>query len=145
MRRGGPLGKRRTSRYPEGVTLLLLLACSGPTEDTAAVPSIRITSPADGSTVCNSPLVIVTEVLNFELVPVGDTAELPGTGHIDLAINGQEAPETMYGEETMTVPEVASGYEYQLKVELSNADHTPIEPYAGDFVYVFADAGACGG
>ncbi len=124
--------------------LSLLLACTGTPGDTGSGPVIRIVSPEDGATVCNAPLVIVTEVLNFTLVEPTETADEPGTGHIDLAINGQEAPDTMYGAETLTVPEVEPGFEYQLKVELSNANHEPVEPYAGDYVYVFADAGACG-
>lgn len=125
--------------------LLLLLACTGaPVDDTGTAPSIAILSPADDATVCNESLVIETRVENFVLVDPFDGGEAPGTGHIDLAINGQEDPDTMYGGETLTVPFLEPGFVYQLKVELSNADHTPVEPYAGDFVYVTASADACG-
>ena len=44
--------------------------------------------------------------------------------------------------ERIGISEVADGL-YQLKVELSNADHTAVEPYAGDFVYVTVDATRC--
>lgn len=126
--------------------LLLALACTGgpdPSGDTGDAPSIRIVSPLDDATVCNAPVVIQVEVENFVLVDPFDGGEEPGTGHIDLAINGQEAAETMYGGEELTVPFLDPGFLYQLKVELSNADHTPVEPYAGDFVYVTASEDAC--
>jgi hypothetical protein len=40
------------------------------------------------------------------------------------------------------VPGVEAG-EYQLKAELSNADHTPVDPYAGAFVYITVTEAAC--
>lgn len=126
------------------MTLLLLLACTGEPANTD--PTITIVAPADESTVCGTPLVVETVVENFTLVepfPEG-TEELPepGTGHIDLALNGQEAADWMFGGETLVLADIEDGL-YQILVELSNADHTPIEPYAGDFVYVTVDAAAC--
>ncbi|MDP2316280.1 MAG: hypothetical protein Q8P41_25505 [Pseudomonadota bacterium] len=64
----------------------------------------------------------------------------PGTGHIDLMLNGQDA--VMGGAESLEVPDVADGV-WQLKVELSNADHTPVQPYAGDFLYITVTEAAC--
>ncbi|MFN7145792.1 MAG: hypothetical protein ACK4YP_18600, partial [Myxococcota bacterium] len=134
------------SGYRYRVTLLLLLACTG--EPVNTDPTITIVAPADGSTVCGTPLVVETVVENFTLVepfPEG-TEELPepGTGHIDVALNGQEASDWMFGGETLVIPSVPDGDgAYQIKVELSNADHTPIEPYAGDYVYVTVDTAAC--
>lgn len=124
--------------------LFLALACTGG-DDTGAsnAPSITLLQPADDAVVCGTPLVVVTEVTGIDLIePYGDAEDaVPGTGHIDVALNGQDA--VMGGEETVEIPEVADGL-YQLKVELSNADHTPVEPYAGDLVYITVSAEACG-
>ena len=53
-------------------------------------------------------------------------------------LNGQDAD--MIWDESTDIEGVADGL-YQLKVELSNADHTPITPYAGDLVYITVDDG----
>lgn len=128
------------------MTLLLLLACTngGDTDSLAGDPAITILEPVDGAVVCGAPLGVVTEVSGIELVqPYDDPEEaVPGTGHVDVSLNGQDA--AMGGEETVEIPAVDDG-QYQLKVELSNADHTPVEPYAGDFVYITVSADACGG
>jgi len=125
-------------------TLLSLLACAGAPDDTGTVASLNILSPAEEATVCGTPLVILTEVENFMLVAPGDgTEELPpGTGHIDVAVNGQEQEDWMFGGEELVLPEVGDGY-WRLQVELSNADHSAIAPYAGDTVYVTIDATVC--
>jgi hypothetical protein len=122
---------------------LLALGCTSGI-DTAATydPAISLLQPADGSVVCGTPLQVVTEVAGIELVEPGGAEEdaLPGTGHVDVSLNGQDA--AMGGEESIDIEGVADG-EYQLKVELSNADHTPVEPYAGDLVYITVSADAC--
>ncbi|MES2642437.1 MAG: hypothetical protein V4850_23340 [Myxococcota bacterium] len=126
------------------LVLLLALGCTGG-DDTATPtdPSIVLVQPAEGSVVCGTPLDVVTEVVGIELVqPYEDPADaLPGTGHVDVSLNGQDA--AMGGEEALQIEGVEDG-EYQLKVELSNADHTPVEPYAGDLVYITVLADACG-
>jgi hypothetical protein len=129
------------------ITLLLaLLACTGaPADDTAAdeTPFIQILVPADGATVCGTPLVVQLEVRGIRLVdpyPPEGTEPEPGTGHVDVMLNGQDA--TMSGSEEGDIADVADGA-WQLKVELSNADHTPVVPYAGDFVYITVDATVC--
>lgn len=125
--------------------MLLLLACAGPGDDSGADATIQIVSPTEEATVCGDPLVIVTEVENFTLVPPFDDTGVepePGTGHVDVALNGQESTDWMFGGETLNLTGVEDGY-YQVRVELSNADHTPIEPYAGDLVYITVDATVC--
>ena len=127
--------------------LFLLLACTGATPDDTAsdIATIAILSPLDEATVCGAPLVVTTEVNGITLVdPFPDDTDLPepGTGHIDLAMNGQEEDDWMFAGEQIVVTDIANGY-YQLKVELSSADHTPIEPYAGDLVYIRVDASVC--
>ncbi len=126
------------------MTLLLLFACTGAPSETGA--TITILSPLPESRVCGTPLVLTTAVTGITLVdPFPDDTDPPeaGTGHIDLAINGQEEDDWMYSGEQIVVTGLADGY-YQVKVELSSADHTPIEPYAGDLVYVTIDSGVCG-
>ncbi len=123
--------------------LMILLACTAATESGADEPAtISLTAPADGATVCGTPLQITVEVGGLILLePAEDDASAaPGTGHIDVTLNGQDA--AMAWEERIGISEVADGL-YQLKVELSNADHTAVEPYAGDFVYVTVDATRC--
>ena len=126
-------------------TLLLLLACSGP-DDSAVInggdPYIKLLSPTEGDVVCGTPLSVAVEVANIVLVaPVEDptTAE-PGTGHVDIALNGQDA--SMIWTEQTDISEVADG-EWQLKVELANADHSPVDPYAGDLAYITVSAAEC--
>jgi hypothetical protein len=119
----------------------LLLAC-GEGKDTDGEASIAILSPTDGAVVCGLPLDVTVEVTGVELadpyLPEDQIEE--GMAHIDVSLNGQES--VMAGEESFEIPDVTDG-EYQLKVELSGADHEPIEPYAGDYIYVSVDAGSC--
>jgi len=114
------------------------LGCtSGPEE----LPSITILSPADDAVVCGEPLLVSLEVENFTLVSVDEEAEAQsGEGHIDLSLNGQEV--AMDADESFSISEVADGL-WRLQVVLVNADHSPVEPYAGDFVYVTVDQGVC--
>ncbi|MFZ5480821.1 MAG: hypothetical protein ACOZNI_28940 [Myxococcota bacterium] len=127
--------------------MALLLACTGG-DDTGLVnggdPYIELVSPTEGATVCGTPLVVEVFVANMELVePVEDVSFAEsGTGHVDITLNGQDA--AMVWDTTTDLSDVADG-EYQLKVELSNADHTPVEPYAGDLAYISVSASTCGG
>ncbi len=128
--------------------ILLLFACTGGGEDSGRVnggdPYIALVSPLEGDTVCGTPLAVEVDVANMELVaPVedGSFAE-SGTGHVDITLNGQDV--AMVWEEHGDLEDVADGA-YQLKVELSNADHTAVEPYAGDLIYLTVSAALCGG
>jgi|JI6StandDraft_1071083.scaffolds.fasta_scaffold1048362_1 hypothetical protein len=116
---------------------LIFAAC-----DPSGAPTIALLQPVDGATVCGAPLVIEVQVDNLDLVaPVDDPATAsPGTGHVDVTLNGQDV--AMFWAETIEVPGVEAG-EYQLKAELSNADHTPVDPYAGAFVYITVTEAAC--
>lgn len=117
--------------------LTLLLACVSEAPET---PSVAIAAPLDGATVCGTPLAVDVVVDGITLVdPNGDATD-PGTGHIDVMLNGQDV--AMTGTERFEVNDVPEGA-YQLKVELSNADHTPVEPYAGDLVYISVSEAAC--
>lgn len=124
----------------------VLLACSDGERDTSLVnggdPYIALLAPTEGDTVCGTPLRVEVETANIELVaPVEDASEAePGTGHIDIMLNGQDA--SMVWQTETEVADIADG-EWQLKVELSYADHTPVEPYAGDLAYITVSAEVC--
>jgi hypothetical protein len=115
-----------------------LVGC--PAEEGA--PALLIAAPVDGTVVCGSPLHVELEVTDFVLVPLTDGTDVePGTGHVDVYLNGQ--PATMVEALSFDLPEVAPGA-WQLRAELVNADHTAIDPYVGDLVYVTVDPDACG-
>ncbi len=126
--------------------LALGLACTDAAGDSGLVnggdPTIELVSPQEGDTVCGTPLAVEVFVANMVLVePVEDVSFAEsGTGHVDIALNGQDA--AMVWSETTDLAEVADGA-YQLKVELANADHTPVEPYAGDLAYITVSAAVC--
>lgn len=128
------------------IVLLVLLACDGSGVDSDLVnggdPYIALLAPTEGETVCGTPLRVEVEVANIELVaPVEDAEEAEsGTGHIDIMLNGQDA--SMVWVTETDVSDIADG-EWQLKVELSYADHTPVEPYAGDLAYITVNSEAC--
>ena len=127
--------------------LALFFACSAGNPDSTLInegnPYIELLSPAEGATVCGTPLLVEVFVANIKLVePVEDVdyAE-SGTGHVDISLNGQDA--AMVWQEHADISDVPDG-EYQLKVELSNADHTAVEPYAGDLAYITVSSAVCG-
>ncbi|GDX82597.1 hypothetical protein LBMAG42_44080 [Deltaproteobacteria bacterium] len=130
--------------------MLLLLAMSAcATDDTGDSPveelaSVSILAPADGSTVCTT-FGVELDIRGVILVdPYTPPDPLPeGAAHVDLTLNGVDAEMTQGESVTLGPPNIESGFTYQLKVELSAADHTPIDPYAGDFVYVTAEDSAC--
>jgi hypothetical protein len=123
--------------------LLSLAACSGdPSDKPDGPPSIAFVAPTEGAVVCGDPLHVELEVRSFDLVAPGDEeGELPeGAGHVDLTLNGQVV--NMTAETVFDLPAVEAG-EYQLRAELVNADHSPIEPYVGVTVYFTVDEAAC--
>ena len=105
-----------------------VLAC---TPD-ATTPSVSLLAPEDGAEICGSDVAVALAVEGLTLVDP-DTDGGAGTGHVDVMLNGQDALMAASQDFTLHGVEVGS---WQLKVELSNADHTPVEPYAGDFVYI---------
>lgn len=127
--------------------LLVMMACSTQDPGDSAVDdvaSVTILSPADGATVCTT-FDVELDIRGVVLVdPYSPPDPLPeGAAHVDLTLNGVDAEMTQGESVTLGPPDIESGFTYQLKVELSAADHTPIDPYAGDFVYVTAETSAC--
>lgn len=134
---------RKILRYLLFVLIVIPLpACADPGDSGETEATIRILTPEDGDTIYGTPLHVEVEVSGLRLVqPLDNPDEAePGTGHVDVMLNGQDAD--MIGDETSDIPDVADGL-YQLKVELSNADHTPIQPYAGDLIYITVEAARC--
>lgn len=123
--------------------IALLLACTaGGDSGFDGDPTLRIVTPAADQTVCGDPLLVEIEVTNFELVaPVSDPdlAE-PGTGHVDITLNGQDVD--MIWDTQADIPGVADGA-WQLKAELSNSDHSPVQPYVSDLIYITIDDERC--
>ncbi len=116
----------------------LLLGCPPETVDE---PTLSIVAPADGSTVCGSPLAVELDIENFVLVDLDEGLDPePGSGHVDVYLNGQSA--TMASGASFEVEAVTPG-EYQLRAELVAADHTALDPYVGAFVYIAVSDGAC--
>lgn len=118
---------------------LLLLACA-PTDDTGGAPSMVLLSPADGDVVCGSPLVVETDVENFDLTNASEELAPEGSGHLHVYLNGQLEAQT--GEETAEITDVGEG-EKQLRVELGYANHEPLVPYVGTTIYITISSEAC--
>lgn len=116
---------------------LLLSACgSGPTGEI----SLTLLSPEDGDVVCGSPLVVETEVENFELTNEPDPNAGDHVGHLHVYLNGQEVAQG--GEERVEVNDVPEG-EYQLRAELALANHDALDPYVGTTLYITVDDTVC--
>jgi hypothetical protein len=109
------------------IAAMMMMGC----RDDSLPATLQIVAPADGAVVCGDPLEVTFEVQNFDLTP-----DLSG-GHIDVALNGQAA--AMVGATTLTIDMVKPG-EYRLDAYLANADHTPVAPFAGDFVFIIVEA-----
>lgn len=115
--------------------------CAGGGEDTGPPPVITLLAPSEGATVCGDPLLIEIAVENFTLIPLAQGTD-PGKegGHVDLYLNGQAA--AMMDTATASLDGIAEGL-WQLKVELSHADHSPVTPYVNDLAYITVDPAAC--
>lgn len=123
--------------------LLTLFGCAGegPSDSGSCDPSIELVSPADGDTVCGSPLVIEATVSDFELTNEEIDDPPPCIGHLHVYLNGQEAAQADKGR--VEVNDVADGT-WQLRLDLQNADHTALTPYVGtDPVYITVAAAGC--
>jgi hypothetical protein len=121
--------------------LLLIVACSDGGSDSQDAPTLELLSPADGETVCGTPLVVETRVTNFTLTNEDIEDPPPGVGHLHVYLNGQEAAQA--GQETVEINDIADG-DYQLKADLAQANHDALDPYVGtDPIYIKVHAKAC--
>lgn len=105
----------------------------------APAPSVQIVAPIEDAVVCGDPLVVTLQIVDFTLEePGGEGGD--GVGHCDLTLNGQSA--AMTADPHVEIPDVADGL-WQITAVLVNADHSALEPYAGDTVYATVSSDAC--
>ncbi|MSQ02561.1 MAG: hypothetical protein EXR71_11855 [Myxococcales bacterium] len=127
---------------------LVASGCSTPTDsadsaEPSGPPTIVILEPEADATVCSTSFHVRLQIENLTLVDpyAPPDPPLPNTGHVDVTLNGLDV--AMIQGEDLDVVDAQTGFEYQLRAELSNADHSPIEPYAGDFIYIHAEESGC--
>lgn len=113
---------------------------SGSTSSLGAVPSVRITAPAEGATVAAGDLQISIVVSNFEAVNKLGAAKSAGEGHVHFFVDVSAIP-TAPGKPAVsaegtyhavattsyTITNVGPG-NHTIAAELVNNDHTPLEP-----------------
>ena len=128
-------------RRRAGLSLLLLVAC---TAEPVEPPSVAFLAPLDGDTVCGDPLTGELALSGFELTveATADTSVPDGIGHGHLYLNGQEAGDAYAPE--WNIPGPIDAGAYQFKVELANLNHSPVEPYVFDLIYITIDNTICG-
>ncbi len=115
--------------------------CAGGGEDSGPPPAITLVAPAEEATVCGDPLLIEIAVEDFPLIPLEEGADSGRKGgHVDLYLNGQAA--AMMDTTTASLDAIDEGL-WQIKVELSKADHSPVTPYVNDLAYFTVDPAAC--
>ncbi len=128
-----------------------LLACTGTNADsTSGAPSLTLISPVDGDTVCGGPLEVVTKVENFTLTNQTIENPPPNEGHMHVYLNGQEAAQS--DSENVTITDEPNGDgapvndgPWQLSLDLALADHSPLVPFVGTYIYITVDNTLCTG
>jgi len=89
-------------------------------------PSVSILNPVEGQINYRTSLDVTIGIENFILNATSmGGPNVPGEGHYHLYINGNMAG--MYAAMNVTLPGLPSG-DHQLKVELVNNDHSPLDP-----------------
>jgi hypothetical protein len=99
-----PKKECETFRRHPGWSRLVLVLCLAPACSKRPVPSIAITSPADGAMVTATPDVsgteigldvdLVFEVHDFALKAVGDCKGAPRCGHVQIHVDGDACNES---------------------------------------------------
>ncbi len=114
---------------------ILTLGCADP------LPSVRIVSPTEGATVCGTPFAVEVDVQNYILVDFGPEVAVPGEGHVDIALNGQNR--WMTPMPAFEIPVVEDGRTL-IDAILVDGTHHAIVPEVIDTITVTVDADACG-
>lgn len=122
---------------------LLVALCACTPEEEGPI-TVRFVTPQDGDVVCGDPFTGTLALTNFVLEDAysddpADVASNRGHGHIYM--NGQEVVET-YADDFVADEPVEDGA-YQLKVDLAHLDHSPVEPYVSDLIYITVDNTLC--
>lgn len=135
-----------------GVWFTVSPAASGP----APLPTLTITSPANGATLPAGDITVTIQVTNFNIVDKQGQANVPGEGHVHYFLDvdapttpGQPAipPSGIWAHvaaTTYTFTNVASGT-HAISVELVNNDHTPLVPAVVAKVTITVTAAGGGG
>lgn len=124
-----------------GLLVLALVGCPGETDDSGSgAISLTLLSPVDGAVVCGDPLVVETDIQNFELTNETIEDAPPNVGHLHVYLNGQEVAQAE--EERVEVTGVADAA-YQLRVDLALANHEALEPAVGTTIYITVDHTVC--
>ena len=119
---------------------------------TNATPAVELIEPAEGATVTGDSVTVGVDVTSFELVDALGAPNVPGQGHLHYFLDVE--PPTEPGVPAVTepgtyVPTINTTHTWQnvtpgthtLSVELTNNNHTPLEPPATDTVTVTVVAG----
>jgi hypothetical protein len=122
------------------LTALLGMSSGCDGSEPAGPPMLSLDSPADGDTVCGTPLRVATTIENFTLTNE-DIEDAPGNvGHMHVYLNGQEVAQS--DQEVVEVNDVEDGA-WQLRVDLALANHNALDPYVGETIYITVDNGLC--
>lgn len=133
------------SRGLFALTLIALLAAAAISTSparAAAAPTLRILSPVNDAVIGNgSPVAVIFTVTDFNLTDPGTGGSSPGTGHVDVFVNGTLVAET--AENTVTLP-LPSG-PHAIRLELVADNESPLVPDVSESVSVMVTQGPVGG
>jgi hypothetical protein len=118
--------------------VLLLTACGGgatasggndgsptPAPRPSSPATVRIASPANGSTILGPAVRVRVALRGGTIVPATTKDITPTTGHLHLYLDGKLI--SMNYQTHQTIPDVAPG-PHVLRVEFVAADHIPFDP-----------------
>lgn len=122
---------------------------------TGEAPQVEIVAPAEGATVAGPSVTVYVNVTNFQLVDALGAPNVPGQGHLHYFIDVE--PPTTPGQPAVTEPgtyvptantthtwaNVTPGM-HTFSVELTNNNHTPLQPPVTRTVTVNVSEGAAG-
>jgi len=89
----------------------------------AAVPSVRVTTPAAELTTTTGQVTVTVELGNFTLDPVGTPTNAAGHGHLHVFVDGNLTE--MVSVRTINVSNLSVGT-HTIRIELANNDHSAI-------------------
>lgn len=124
------------------VALLAAAAIPAMPARAAAAPTLTVLSPANNAVIGNgSPVAVIFTVTDFNLTDPGTGGSSPGTGHVDVFVNGTLVAET--AQNTVTLP-LPSG-PHTIRLELVNANESALVPDVSASISVMTTQGPVGG
>src|SRR5579883_3530071 len=130
-----------------GAVLMLMPGFAGLQRVAAqAAPTIKLVSPANGQSV-SGPLDVRVQITGLKLdgTKIG-TPPQAGVGHWHVYVDDKYAGLSVSDVVTIpndALPEIAAG-QHEIKVQLHNNDHTPIQPDVTNAITVSFTAGQAG-